>query len=167
MKKIKKLPKIYSAKKLAFGLNFFPPIFFNRIRIVKVNQSFTKLKVAVKYSWVNKNIQKAIFGGTIFSAFDPYFAVMYWQAFTKMKIPMEVWVKKVQITYKKPAKSDLSIIFNLSDQDIQKAIKQLKMDHKYEVSHKAQAFDKEGDVCAEAEILIHIRNHNKFDISYL
>ncbi len=76
------------------------------------------LKVVVKYSWLNKNLQKAIFGGTIFSAIDPYYAVMYWHIFSKKDIPMEVWIKKVEKRYRKAATSNLEIIFGLTENDI-------------------------------------------------
>ena len=156
MKKSNYSTKVYSSKKLAFGLNLFPPLFFNKIKIESVNENFTKLKVVVRYSWMNRNIQKAIFGGTIFSAFDPYYAVMYWQIFSQLKAPMQVWVKKAEINYLKPAKSDLTIDFTLNDIDIRNAIEQLKVDYKYEVTHTAKAIDEEGEVCAEAKILIYI-----------
>jgi hypothetical protein len=116
---------------------------------------------------MNRNIQKAIFGGTIFSAFDPFFAIMYWQAFSRLNIPMEVWVKSAEIKYLKPAKTDLSINFKIEDSDIQNAIDHLKQNYKYEVYHNITAYDKTGEAYAEARIQIYIRNSNEFDISHL
>lgn len=167
MKKIKPVKEKYSSKTIAFFLNFFPPLFFNRIRITKVNSSFTQVDLKIKYSWMNKNIQKSIFGGTIFSAFDPFFAIMYWQAFSMLNIPMEVWVKSAKINYLKPAKTDLFINFKIDDKDISNAINHLKENYKYEASHIVTAYDKKGEPYAEAEILVYIRNSNEFDISHL
>ena len=167
MKKIKPVKKKYSAKTIAFFLNLFPPLFFNRIILKKVNNTFSDLDILIKYSWMNRNIQKSIFGGTIFSAFDPFFAIMYWQAFSKLNLPMEVWVKSADINYLKPAKSDLFINFKIEDTDIQNAIDHLKDNYKYEVCHTIKAYDKTGEAYAEARILIYIRNSNGFDISHL
>lgn len=167
MKKIKPVKKKYSAKTIAFFLNLFPPLFFNRIIIKKVNSKFSDLIIVIKYSWMNRNIQKSIFGGTIFSAFDPFFAIMYWQAFSSLNIPMEVWVKSAEINYLKPAKTDLSINFKIEDSDINNAINHLKDNYKYEVSHNVTAYDKKGEAYAEAKILVYIRNSNEFDISHL
>ena len=167
MKKIKPIKKKYSAKSIAFFLNFFPPLLFNRIVIKKVNSDFSDLDIVIKYSWMNRNIQKSIFGGTIFSAFDPFFAIMYWQAFSSIDVPMEVWVKNAEIDYLKPAKTNLKINFKIEKTDIQKAINHLKDNYKYEVFHKVQAIDKDGEVYAEAKILIYIRNSNEFNISHL
>ena len=145
-------------------MNFFPPLLINRIKIVENDSDFMNLKVEVKYSWLNKNLQKAIFGGTIFSAIDPYYAVMYWQIFSTKGIPMEVWIKKVEIRYRKAATSNLEIAFNLTENDIENAIANLKSDSKYEVWHKVNAIDENLELCTEAKVLVHIRNTKKHDL---
>ena len=117
MSKIKVRNQKYSSKLLRKVMNFFPPLLINRIKIVENDSDFMSLKVEVKYSWLNKNLQKAIFGGTIFSAIDPYYAVMYWQIFSTKGIPMEVWIKKVEIRYRKAATSNLEIAFSLTEND--------------------------------------------------
>ena len=139
-------------------MNFFPPLFINRIKIVENDSDFMNLKVEVKYSWLNKNLQKAIFGGTIFSAIDPYYAIMYWQIFSTRGIPMEVWVKKVEIRYRKAATSNLEIAFSLTKNDIENAIANLMSKDKYEVWHDVNAIDENQEICTEARILVHIRN---------
>ena len=145
-------------------MNFFPPLLINRIKIVENDSDFMNLKVKVKYSWLNKNLQKAIFGGTIFSAIDPYYAVMYWQIFSTKGIPMEVWIKKVEIRYRKAATSNLEIAFSLTENDIENAIANLKSDSKYEVLHEVNAIDENHEVCTEAKVLVHIRNTKKHDL---
>ena len=81
MSKVKIADQRYSSKALRRIMNLFPPLLVNRIKIIENDSEFKNLIVEIKYSWLNKNIQKAIFGGTIFSAIDPYYAVMYWQIF--------------------------------------------------------------------------------------
>ena len=133
MSKVKVGNRKYSPKLLIKVMNFFPPLLVNRIKIVENDSDFMNLKVEVKYSWLNKNLQKAIFGGTIFSAIDPYYAVMYWQIFSSKGIPMEVWIKKVEIRYRKAATSNLEIAFSLTENDIENAINSLKTEGKHEV----------------------------------
>ena len=127
MSKVKVRNQKYSSKLLRKVMNFFPPLLVNRIKIVENDSDFMSLKVEVKYSWLNKNLQKAIFGGTIFSAIDPYYAVMYWQIFSTKGIPMEVWIKKVEIRYRKAATSNLEIAFSLTENDIDNAITSLNL----------------------------------------
>lgn len=164
MSKVKIANRKYSSKLLRKVMNFFPPLLVNRIKIVENDSDFMNLKVEVKYSWLNKNLQKAIFGGTIFSAIDPYYAVMYWQIFSTKGIPMEVWIKKVEIRYRKAATSNLEIAFSLTENDIKNAIASLKSDGKYEVWHDVNANDENQEVCTEARVLVHIKNTKKHDL---
>ena len=158
MSKVKIANRKYSSKLLRKIMNFFPPLFINRIKIVENDSDFMNLKVEVKYSWLNKNLQKAIFGGTIFSAIDPYYAVMYWQIFSTRGIPMEVWVKKVDIRFRKAATSNLEIVFSLTEIDIENASDSLMYENKYEVWNDVNAIDENQEICTEARILVHIRN---------
>ena len=130
MSKVKIANQRYSSKLLKRVMNLFPPLLVNRVRIAEADSQFMNLNVKIRYSWLNKNLQKAMFGGTIFSAIDPYYAVMYWQIFNSKNIPMEVWIKKVEIRYRIAATSDLKIKFSLTDSDINSAIQGLKKDSK-------------------------------------
>ncbi|MFL2569388.1 MAG: DUF4442 domain-containing protein [Flavobacteriales bacterium] len=165
MSKVKIANQKYSSKLLRKVMNFFPPLLVNRIKIVENDSDFMNLKVIVKYSWLNKNLQKAIFGGTIFSAIDPYYAVMYWQIFSTKGIPMEVWIKKVEIRYRKAATSNLKIAFKITENDVENAIINLKTEGKYEVWHGVNAIDVSQEVCTEARVLVHIRNTKKHDLN--
>ena len=165
MSKVKIANRKYSSKLLRKVMNFFPPLLVNRIKIVENDSDFMNLKVEVKYSWLNKNLQKAIFGGTIFSAIDPYYAVMYWQIFCSKGIPMEVWIKKVEIKYRKAATSNLEIAFSLTENDIENAIASLVSEDKYEVWHDVNATDENQEICTEARVLVHIRNIKKYDLN--
>ena len=167
MSKVKVGNRKYSPKLLRRVMNFFPPLLVNRIKIVENDSDFMNLKVEVKYSWLNKNLQKAIFGGTIFSAIDPYYAVMYWQIFSTKGLAMQVWIKKVEIRYRKAATSNLEIAFSLTENDIENAINSLKTEGKHEVWHHVNAIDEYQEVCAEARVLVHIRNTKKHNLNIL
>ena len=154
-----KLPRRkYSSKALKRYLNLFPPLLINRIRIAEADTEFKNLRVTVNYSWLNKNIQKSIFGGSIFSAIDPFYAVMYWQIFNSKNIPMTIWIKKAEIDYIKTARSNLYMDFKLTENDIENAISVLKNSEKYEVWHTVKVFDSNNELCAESRVLVYIRN---------
>jgi hypothetical protein len=165
MSKVKIANQRYSSKLLKRVMNLFPPLLVNRVRIAEADSQFMNLNVKIRYSWLNKNLQKAMFGGTIFSAIDPYYAVMYWQIFNSKNIPMEVWIKKVEIRYRIAATSDLKIKFSLTDSDINSAIQGLKKDSKYEIWHDVVAINEAQEICTEARVLVHIRNSKKHDLN--
>ena len=146
-------------------LNLFPPLLFNRIFIQSINRDFKEIIVCVRHSWMNKNFQRTIFGGTIFSAIDPYFPTMYWHIFSRRKLPIEVWIKSAEIKYIYPAKTDLTLIFKLKEEDIQIAMKGLQKDGRFQVWHSVEAVDKYGVICAEAKVLIYLRNYKKLNLN--
>ncbi|MEZ4916876.1 MAG: hypothetical protein R2836_07800 [Chitinophagales bacterium] len=41
------------------------------------------MKIKIKKSLLNRNLSGTIFSDTMFSASDPFFALMYWQNFAK------------------------------------------------------------------------------------
>ena len=72
------IPKRYF---LRFILNIYPPLFFNRIILKKISKDYKEMTVVLKKSIFNINFHKTIFGGSIFSACDPYFPTMYYNIF--------------------------------------------------------------------------------------
>jgi hypothetical protein len=144
---------------LRFVLNIFPPLFFNRIVLKKVAKDYSEFNVVVRKSILNMNFHRTIFGGTIFSAFDPYFPTMYYNIFNQKNRKLEIWLKSANIKYKRPATTDLSLIFKVSPDDIAEAEKSLNKIGKFEKWHTVQAINTKGIVCAEAEMLVYLRDN--------
>ena len=154
-------------KILQFVLNIFPPLFFNRIILKKVSEDYTYMKVKIKRSVFNINFHKTIFGGSIFSAFDPYYPTMYYNIFYQKNRKLEIWLKSAKIKYKKPATTNLILEFKINKKDIISAEQALNQKGKFEIWHSVKAINKIGIVCAEAEMLIFLRDNKiKNTISY-
>ena len=146
-------------KTLQFILNIFPPLFFNRIILKKVSEDYTYMKVKIRRSILNINFHKTIFGGSIFSACDPYFPTMYYNIFEQKNRKLEIWLKSANIKYKRPATTHLFLEFKISEDDIQTVESELDSNGKYEKWHKVEAINKKGIVCAEAEMLVYLRDN--------
>ena len=143
-------------KTLQFILNIFPPLFFNRIILKKVSEDYTYMKVKIRRSILNINFHKTIFGGSIFSACDPYFPIMYYHIFKEKKLIL--WVKNADIQYLNPATSNLYLNFKISNTQIKEIRTGLKNNGKYEINNEIQAIDKENNVCAKAMINVYLRD---------
>ena len=83
----------------------------------------TYMKVKIRRSILNINFHRTIFGGSIFSAFDPYFPTMYYNIFALKNRKLEIWLKSANIKYKRPATTHLTLEFNITKEDIQLAEK--------------------------------------------
>jgi acyl-coenzyme A thioesterase PaaI-like protein len=135
-------------------MNLYPPMLANRIVIKSVSKDFLKVTVKVRKSIWNRNLQGSIFGGSIFSAADPFIALMYWQALHQRNIPCEAWLKSATIHYKKPSDTSLLLIFELNTEQIESVQKDIETYGRAERNHLVKMINKQGDVCVEVETLV-------------
>ena len=57
-------------------LNLWFPFLVNRIKIISISNDFKQIIVQLKYSLLNRNLNKAIWGGAIITALDPFYPIM-------------------------------------------------------------------------------------------
>ena len=143
---------------LRITLNIFPPLFFNRIYLKNISSDYKEMNVVLKKSFSNINYYRSIFGGSIFSACDPYFPIMYYHIFKEKKLI--VWVKNAEIQYLSPATTTLNLNFKISNDQIEKIENGLKRDGKYEIQNEVFAIDKKDNICAQAKINVYLRDPN-------
>ena len=142
-------------------LNLFPPLLFNRIVLKEVSDDFLEMRVVLRRALLNINFHKTIFGGSIFSACDPYFPTMYYHIFANKNRKLIVWLKSAEIQYLRPADSSLKLHFKITKQDIFLAEKKLDEDSKFEIWHTVEAINKKGVVCAKAKMQVYLRDEKK------
>ena len=146
---------------IKFVLNIFPPLLFNRIVLKEISDDFLEMKVVLRRSLFNINFHKTIFGGSIFSACDPYFPTMYYHIFANKKRKLIIWLKSAEIQYLKPADSTLKLDFKITKEDIHLAENTLNEKGKFEIWHTVEAINKKGVVCARAKMQIYLRDDNR------
>jgi len=143
---------------LKLTLNLFPPLFFNRIYLKNISSDYKEMNVVLKKSIFNINYYKSVFGGSIFSACDPYFPIMYYNIFKERKLI--VWVKSAEIKYIIPANSTLRLNFKISNRQIKEVEDALLLNGKHEITNEVSAINNENMVCAQAAIQIYLRDPN-------
>ena len=142
-------------------LNIFPPLLFNRIVLKEISDDFLEMKVVIRRSLLNINFHKTIFGGSIFSACDPYFPTMYYHIFAKKNRKLIIWLKSAEIQYLKPADSTLKLHFKITKDEIQLAEETLNEKGKFEIWHTIEAINKKGVVCARAKMQVYLRDDKR------
>ena len=143
---------------IQFVLNIFPPLLFNRIVLKEISDDFMQMRVVIRRALFNINFHKTIFGGTIFSACDPYFPTMYYHIFAKKNRKLIIWLKSAEIQYLRPADTSLKLHFIITKEDILLAEKTLDEKGKFEIWHDVEAISKKGIVCAKAKMLVYLRD---------
>ena len=150
-----KIPKFA----IKFVLNIFPPLLFNRIVLKEISDDFLEMKVVIRRSLLNINFHKTIFGGSIFSACDPYFPTMYYHIFAKKNRKLIIWLKSSEIQYLRPADTSLKLHFKITDSNINLAEKILDEKGKFEIWHTVEAINKKGVICAKAKMQVYLRDN--------
>jgi acyl-coenzyme A thioesterase PaaI-like protein len=152
-----KQPRILSEWTFKWFLNLYPPLMFNRIRIVEVGQGIRYVRVRVGKSLLTRNLHGSIFGGTIYSAADPFYALMYWQILARRGERVQAWMKSASVSFLRPANTRLTLEFSLSDEDVARACGALEKDGRYTHTYRTKAVDRNGQVCAIVDSEIYLR----------
>ncbi|GAA4308889.1 hypothetical protein GCM10023149_02990 [Mucilaginibacter gynuensis] len=152
-----------SENRLKWIMRLYPPMLFQRIWVVKFEPGFRGVTVRVKKSFLNKNYNKSIFGGTIFSAADPFYPVLFHQIFSNKGYRIIVWLKACDIRYIKPARTTLSFTIQLSDNDITEAENNLNRIGKNVKAYPIEMIDENGILCASLLSEVYMRNLDYVD----
>lgn len=160
-------PRPLSRWQIKWMLNLYPPWLFQGIRIVEIDREFTRCTVRVARSLRTRNLNGTTFGGTIFAAADPIYALMFWQLFARRGERLRVWLKSAQIRYLRPARTALTLEFVLPDASLERAAAALDQDGRFTDSYQTEAVDREGQVCAVVDTTVYLRRpeRNQPDLS--
>lgn len=149
---------IISENLLKWALRFYPPLFFQRIWIKKFDKGFRGVEVKILKSYLNVNYNNTIFGGTIFSASDPFYSVLFDQILQRKGIKCRVWLKSASIRYLKPGRSNLYFRIYLSDEDVLEAETALRTVGKFVKAYPMDILNSQGELCAAVINEVYIRN---------
>ena len=105
-----------------------------------------------------RNYVGTIFGGSLYGAVDPIYMLLLLKILGPQYL---VWDKAASIRFRKPGKGRLEAHFDLPEDEIQRirdlAAQEKSVDRVYRVEFK----DCDGEVCAEIEKTLYIRQKKK------
>lgn len=137
-----------SENALKWALRFYPPLFFQRIWVVKFEKGFRAAEVTVNKSFLNKNHDDSIFGGTIIAAADPFHPLLFSNALNLKGYNVKAWSRSAAVRFLKPAKTSLHFRAEISDSELMACEDGLKKNGRYRKSYQLEIFDKENKLCA-------------------
>ncbi len=150
-------PRIWTERQLRWVLSVYPPFLLNRIRVAAIGPGFRTCRVHVHRSVVTRNLQGSTFGGTIYSAADPIYPLMYWQIFAHRGERVQAWLRSATVRYLKPASGRVTFEFALSDDDVERACAALAEHGRYAHTHTAEAVSVDGQVCTVVDAEVYLR----------
>ena len=151
---------IVSENMLKWGMRFYPPLFFQRIWVKKIHKGFAGIDVKINRSIFTTNLGNSIFGGTIFSATDPFYALLFNQQMQRKGFKISVWLKSAHIQYLKPGRTDLYFSLSITPDMVSEVEKTLNTEGKFIKAYPIEIFDKQGELCASVMNEVYIGNLN-------
>lgn len=149
---------IISENILKWAMRLYPPLMFQRVWVKKIHAGFVGVDVKINRSLFTMNLGSSIFGGTIFSATDPFYALLFGQLMQRKGFHVTVWLKSACIQYIKPARKNLHFTILISPEMIDEMEQALHLNGKFIKTYPIDVFDKTGQLCARAENEVYIRN---------
>jgi len=150
-------PHALSPTRIRWMLNLYPPMLFNRARVVEWGLDPPRCTVRVKPALRTRNLQGSMFGGTIYAAADPFYPMLYWQVLAHRGMRVQAWLKSGRARYLRPAATALTLRFTLSEDDVAQAETALAAEGRFARTHAVEAIDTSGVVCATVEAEVYLR----------
>jgi len=146
-----------SKNTLKWGMRLYPPLLLQRIWIRNIDPGFRGADVKINRSLITLNFGKAIFGGTIYTATDPFYAMLFGQIFKHKGYNISVWLKSASIHFLRPGRNDLHYRISITDEMIDEAEEALNKHGVFVKSYSIEIYSKSGDLYAVAKNEIYIR----------
>ncbi len=147
-----------SENTLKWALNIYPPLLFQRIHVKKFHKDFRGVDVKISNSFLNRNYNGSIFGGTIYAATDPFYAILFDQLMQRRGFEVRVWLKSASIQYLKPGKTALHFTIEVTDSMIKEAEECLLKNGKFVKAYPMELYDDTGLLCATVTNEVYLRN---------
>lgn len=145
-----------SENSLKWVMRLYPPLLLQRIWVQKISKNFRGADIKINRSLLSLNFGKAIFGGTIYSGTDPFYAMLFGQILRNKNYHITIWLKSASIQFLKPARSDLYYSIHITDEMITEIIEALNSKGVFIKSYKIEVYSRDKILHAIARNEIYI-----------
>lgn len=137
-----------------WSFNLFPAYWSTGARLVYLAADWREVRVRLPLSWRTRNLYGTIFGGSMYAAVDPIYAVMMVRLLGSRYI---VWDKAATIRFQRPGRTVLYANFDLRSEDLEALRAELRDRRAVERIYQVQLTDEQGVVHATIDKTLHIR----------
>ena len=144
----KKLTKIASkfinkSLVLKYGFNLSPMYRRTSAKVVYISEDFLKIQIKLPFSYKNANYVNTIFGGSMFSAVDPFPMTQLMNLIGDQYV---VWDKSAEIFFRRPAKEDLFADFIYTNEEIDEIKKKTQEQDEFEIIKSTKLTNKDKSI---------------------
>ena len=134
---------IGKSKVLKYGMNLSPMYRRTTAKVIYISEDFKEIKIKLPFSYKNANYVNTIFGGSMFSAVDPFPMT---QLMNLIGDEYVVWDKAAEIFFRRPAKEDLFADFIYTDEEIDEIKKKSQEQDEFEIIKSTKLTNKDKSI---------------------
>lgn len=136
-------------------INFWPPLLFSGISVVRVSEDCHELDVQLRLRFWNRNSHGTHYGGSIYSMTDPFYALMLSQILGRDYV---VWDKAAAIDFRAPGRGVIRAEFRLSEDQIAAIRAETADGRKHFPEFDVTVVDEAGHVVATVHKTLYVRH---------
>ncbi len=147
-------------RRLGFKLrvNLYPPYLGAGVRLTHVAEDFRAIEVRMALHPWNRNYVGTHFGGSLFAMADPFFMIMLIELLGPGYV---VWDKAGTIRFRRPGRGTVYARFEIPPERVEAIRRAVESDGKAEPTFTASITDEHGEVVAEVEKLLSVRERER------
>lgn len=148
------MPESFKTKAWRLAINMLFPAYVGTGAWVQyIADDFREIRLKLPLSWRTRNYVGTIFGGSMYSAIDPFYMIMLLKNLGKDYV---VWDKAANIRFKKPGRETLYAHFKVTEDDLAEIRQVLETEKKLDKIYNVELVNKEGVVHATIEKTIYV-----------
>jgi acyl-coenzyme A thioesterase PaaI-like protein len=152
--------RLLSRKRLWRTINWYPPFLGAGIHMTELAEDFTYCRVRLKLRWWNRNVVGTQFGGSLYAMTDPFFMLLLMQIMSAREYI--IWDKAATIRFRRPGQGDVYAEFRIRLSRVEEMRREVaEAGGKKDFVFHTEVKNKEGEVVAEVEKVIYVREKQK------
>lgn len=142
----------FRTKLMRYKFNFFPAYRRTGGRVTFISDNFKYVKIKLPLNWTTRNIVGTIFGGSIYSAVDPIYMVMFMKILGSEYI---IWDKSAVIDFRRPGRDVLEAEFKIDESMVEDIIATLENKRSTKKTFVVELYDRKKVLCARVEKVLY------------
>ncbi|WP_254273490.1 DUF4442 domain-containing protein [Haloarcula marina] len=138
--------------------NWYPAYLGTGGRVTHIEDDWSEIRVTLPLSWRTRNVVGTIFGGSLYSAVDPFYMMMLLRRLDDSYV---VWDKAASIQFRKPGTETLYATFEISDAEVAAVESALEDSDSVDREYAVDLVDESGTTYATVEKTVHVSTNDE------
>jgi acyl-coenzyme A thioesterase PaaI-like protein len=153
------MPESFITRFWRIALNLFPAYRLTNGRITYISADWREIRLKLPFNLLSSNLKGALFGGCIYGAVDPIYAVMLMKLLGPSYL---VWDKAATIHFVRPGRSTLYATCRLDEAEVETIKRELERLPSIDRLYTVKLRDTDGIVHAWVEKTIYIARQDAY-----